>query len=142
METVVQVPSEELNLLTTWGDPDEPARRRRAAVGTVIFHAVAIAVFLSLPRSFFEPPEPEPTPERHVTPIYLPLTKFTQKAPNTAKVEKQFREIASPPPQPRKSSPPPVRPAPQPIRQAALPPAPPPKQVQQQPPPEPPPVDA
>lgn len=142
METVVHTPADELNLLTAWGDPDEPSRRRRAAVGTLAVHVLAIAVLLAIPNSWFYPPPPQAEPEHHITPIFMPLTPLTQKAPNTEKASKQFRDSAASPPQPKATAPPAPPPSPQPIRQASIPP-PPPKQVQQTPPPpiEPPQID-
>lgn len=147
METVVQAPPEDLNLLTNWGDPDEPARRRRAAIGTGLVHLVAIAVILALPRSWIEPPPREVPPERHITPIYMPLTPLTQRAPNTDKANKQFSDSSgarpvqprpSPPPAPQTAASTSARP---PVRQATIPPPPrvqaPPVQT-----PEPPPIDS
>ena len=83
MDTVVSTPVEpELNLLTTWGQADDTARRRRAALATLLAHIAGIATLFLLPESFFESKQP-PEPERHVTPIFEPLTRLTQKAPNT-----------------------------------------------------------
>jgi TonB family protein len=131
METVVQAPPEDLNLLTNWGDPDEPARRRRAALGTGVVHVLGIAIILAMPRSWFAPPPPEVPRERHITPIYMPLTPLTQRAPNPEKAPKQFSDVDSAKQARQRSSPPPAppvrapqtapAPAPQPVRQATLP---------------------
>jgi TonB family protein len=154
MDTVVSAPVEpELNLLTTWGQADDADRRRKALIATVLFHLAGIAVLFLLPESFFENKKPLPEPQRHITPIYEPLTPLTQKAPNAAKASKEFsvedrgsrtRPTAPPtPPAPtpaRASAPPPPPP---PVRKAVIPQPPPPKPVQNaQPLPEPPKVDA
>lgn len=139
METVVPTPVEpELNLLTKWEDPADAGRRRTAAIATVIGHAAAIVILLALPESFFEEKQP-PDVVRHITPIFEPLTRLTQKAPNTAKAAKEFK-VEEPRTRPRPSAPSPAGPKPEPVRQAVIPPAPPPKPTQ--PLPEPPKVDA
>jgi outer membrane biosynthesis protein TonB len=142
METVVPTPVEpELNLLTQWGDPGESDRRRTAAIATVIAHALAILILFLLPESFFEERRP-PDVVRHITPIFEPLTRLTQKAPNTAKAPKEFTIEArqARPRQPAPApAPSPAGPKPEP-RQAAIPQAPPPKPTQALP--EPPKVEA
>ena len=140
METVVQTPVEpELNLLTQWYDPADSDRRRRAAIATVIVHAVALTILFLLPESFFEEKR-TPDVVRHITPIYEPLTRLTQKAPNTAKAAKEFSAQQPPPrPHPPAPAPSPAGPKPEP-RQAVMPPAPPPKPTQSLP--DPPKVDA
>ncbi len=148
METVASPVEPELQLLTTWGEPDDASRRRTALLGTVAFHIAAIVTLFLLPESFFENKQ-LPEPIRHITPIFEPLTRLTQKAPNTAKAAKEFspadhggrpRSVALPAPAPMRASVPP--PAPQP-RKAVIPQPPPPKPVQNaQPVPEPPKVDA
>jgi outer membrane biosynthesis protein TonB len=128
METVVPTPVEpELNLLTRWGDPAESNRRRAAAIATVIFHAFAILLLFLLPESFFEERK-APDVVRHITPIFEPLTRLTQKAPNTTKAPKEFHveERQAHPRQPA-PAPTPAGPKPQPARQAVIPAAPPPK---------------
>jgi TonB family protein len=141
METVVPTPVEpELNLLTQWHNPADADRRRRAAIATVIVHATAITILFLLPESFFEEKR-IPDVVRHITPIYEPLTKLTQKAPNTAKATKEF-SVQQPQarPHPPAPAPAPAGPKPAPVRQAVIPPAPPPKPTQTLP--EPPKVDA
>ena len=141
METVVSTPVEpELQLLTSWGEPDDADRRRRAAIGTLLFHVAGIGVIFLLPRSFFEHPRLPDPPVRHVTPIFEPLTRLTQKAPSPTKVAKEFsapeqggRRRPSPPP-----APPPPR---EPVRKAVIPQAPPKPTQNTQPLPEPPKVD-
>lgn len=127
METVVQPPADaELQLLTHWGDPIERLRARQAAVLSVLAHLALIVVLVLLPPVLVERPEPEP--ERHVTPIFLPLTELTQKAPNKGKVSKEFNaaELEPRPRVPRPPGAPSSAPAP---AAAPLPPAPAPKQA-------------
>ena len=141
METVVPTPVEpELNLLTRWGDPAESNRRRAAAIATVIAHAAAIVILLSIPESFFEERRP-PEPVRHITPIFEPLTRLTQKAPNTAKAARKEFAAQTQQSRPRPQAPPPSPAGPKPEpRQAVIPQAQPPKPTQALP--EPPKVDA
>jgi len=88
METVVQPPADaELRLLTNWRDPDQPQRTRAAAVGSVLAHVAIIAILMVLPA--YVPPV-EPAVHQVVTPLIEPPTPLTQKAPNTAKVTKEF----------------------------------------------------
>jgi TonB family protein len=141
METVVPTPVEpELNLLTQWHNPADEERRRRAAIATVVVHATAITILFLLPESFFEEKR-IPDAVRHITPIFEPLTRLTQKAPNTAKATKEF-SVQQPQarPHPPVPTPTPAGPKPAPVRQAVIPPAPPPKPTQTLP--EPPKVDA
>jgi TonB family protein len=122
METVVQRPADaELHLLTQWGDPDAPARRKKAVVGTVLVHVVVIAGLMAVPPNLVEPEKPRP--EAHVT-ILEPLTQLTQKAPNKTTISEEFR-----PPAPRVpvSAPPAPKPKAEAPRQAVIPPAPPPR---------------
>ena len=127
METVVPPPvDEELHLLTEWGDPNGRARRRQAAVGTIAVHLAVITILMYMPSSPYRPPEPEEPPHR-VTPLLLPPTELTQKAPNKGKITKEFdaREEA-----PRQAlTTPPGRPpsAPKPQAQRPMPPPPTPK---------------
>ena len=129
METVVQTPADdELHLLTEWGDPGSRARRGRAAVLSVLAHAVGLALILVIPESFLESPPPRPH-ETIVTPLIEPLTILTQNTPNQGKVDKQFNateiqprprihmpsaQPAAPPPQRAAAPPPPPKPAPTP----------------------------
>jgi TonB family protein len=145
METVVPTPVEpELNLLTQWDDPADSDRRRRAAIATVIVHLVGVVILCLLPESLFEEKRP-PEVVRHITPIFEPLTRLTQTAPNPTKTVKEFAAQENRPrPHPPAATPaPPAAPAPKPapVKQAAIPQsAPPPKPAQ--PLPEPPKVEA
>src|ERR1700678_1236952 len=141
METVVPTPVEpELTLLTQWHNPADEERRRRAAIATVVVHATAITILFLLPESFFEEKR-IPDVARHITPIFEPLTRLTQKAPDTAKATKEF-SVQQPAarPHPPAPAPTPAGPKPAPVRQAVIPPAPPPKPTPTLP--EPPKVDA
>jgi len=140
METVVQPAGEpELHLLTDWGDADADARRKKAAIGTVLVHAVVIGVLIALPASLVEPEKPREA--THIT-LLEPLTPLTQKAPNNGKVSKEFesrleaprKAVQSPLPLPA------VKPRPEAPRPAVIPSAPP-KPVPAQPLPEPPKLD-
>jgi TonB family protein len=127
METVGSPPVEpELQLLTTWGQSDDADRRRRAFIGTVLFHVAGIGILFLLPESFFQDPRRPDPPVRHITPIFEPVTRLTQKAPNTAKVSKEF-SVAENGGRPHLPTPPPAPPAP---RKAVIPQAPTPKPVQ------------
>ncbi len=138
METVVSPPVEpELQLLTSWGEPDDADRRGRALIGTVLFHVAGVGILFLLPKSFFEQPKLPDPPIRHVTPIFEPVTRLTQKAPNIAKADKEF-SVQQQGGRPH-LTPAPTPPAPQPVRKAVIPQAPTPKPNQNaQPLPEPP----
>lgn len=162
METVVSPPVEpELHLLTTWGQPDDGARRRKAAIATFLFHAAAATTLFLLPESFFESKR-LPDVATHITPIFEPLTPLTQKAPNLSKTQKEFsveergahgqvtqpsRPVPAAPPAPKpqpalaaaQPGPKPAT-APPPVKKAEIPP--PPKQQAAPPTPEPPAVNA
>jgi len=127
METVAQPPADPgLHLLTEWAEPGRRERSRKAAVLSVVLHVSAVTVLLLLPKEPFQPPPPEPV--HHVTTLIEPLTTLTQKAPNTAKITKEFN-AAEVQPRPRLKAPvtpPPVL-HPATPRPMALPPAPAPK---------------
>lgn len=135
MDTVVSSPVEpepELNLLTTWGEPDDAPRRRKAAVATALVHVLGITMVFLLPDSFFINKR-LPEPQTHVTPIYE-LTRLTQRAPNSIQLPKEFSEQrgmggrtppapAAPAPAPKReraAAPPPTPPA---AKKALIPPA-------------------
>ena len=94
METVAQPPPDaELHLLTEWREPGSGERTRRAAIGSVLTHVAIIGILMSLPA--YVPPPPEQS-HRIVTPLIEPMTELTQKAPNTAKITKEFNAPTSP----------------------------------------------
>jgi TonB family protein len=82
----------ELNLLTEWADPNSHSRTQKAAIASVVVHAVVILTIASLPASVYQsaPRQPVAVGHRVITPLIEPLTEMTQKAPNTGKVNKQF----------------------------------------------------
>jgi len=89
METVVQSPPEpELHLLTEWSEPGRGKRTRAAAIGSLLTHVAIVAIVASLPA--YVPPAPEQNVHRTITPLIEPLSELTQRAPNTAKVTKEF----------------------------------------------------
>jgi len=115
METVVQSPpgEAELHLLTDWGEIGAAERRRKAAVGTVLFHIAVVIALVEVPASVLAPREPPHEPESLVMPL-LPTTQLTQKAPNRGKVMTEFQvqpsaprpklvAPASPPPMPHQT---------------------------------------
>ena len=143
METVVQPPPDaELHLLTEWSEPGRRERTRTAAIGSLIAHVLIIAALMALPE--YVPPAREVLVHRTVTPLIEPPTPLTQKAPNTAKVTKEFNanEIEPRPriqiPQGAPSTSRPATPRPAPV----IPPMPAPKVAQQPPLPEPPKLEA
>jgi len=73
----------ELNLLTQWGSPGDEDRRKKAAVLSVVGHAVLILLLITVPISVSEP-ERKQAPQR-VTPLIEPPTELTQRAPNNGK---------------------------------------------------------
>ena len=108
METVAKPPADTgLHLLTEWAEPGRRERSRTAAVLSVLLHVSALTILLLLPKEAFQPP---PEPVRHITTLIEPLTTLTQKAPNTAKINKEFN-AAEVQPRPRLQvpvTPPPV----------------------------------
>src|SRR5579863_6302310 len=141
METVGPPPvDEDLNLLTDWGDPNARTRTPKAVAGSILFHILAITLLMHLPSGSNEPPAPEEKPHI-VTPLVLPPTELTQKAPNKGKITKEFdareeapRHAVNAPP-----SAPPVAPTPATPRPAVMPTPPAPKPAAAPPPtPEPP----
>lgn len=89
METLAQPPADaELHLLTDWNEPGRGTRTRTAAIGSLIAHVALIGIVLSSPT--WVPPARELVVRQIVTPLVEPITELTQKAPNTAKVTKEF----------------------------------------------------
>ncbi len=122
METVAQPPADaELDFLTHWGDEDSRPRIKRAAILSIAAHAAAILALTLIPAGGEAPKPPEQA--QIITPLIEPPTVLTQKAPNTAKVTREF-EAAEVQPRPR-------------IRIPATPPRPRPAVIPQAPPPRP-----
>lgn len=88
----VAPPSEdlELDLLTHWSTFEDPSRKRRAAVSSVLAHIVLIGVLATVPASTIVEPERTAKLER-VTPLVEPPPELTQTAPNTKKITKEFK---------------------------------------------------
>jgi len=70
---------------------DEPARRREAALGSALVHALLLLGLVLAPR-FLPPPRRTPAqqPGKHVTLLYPPLEQLTQTAPNQGPRAKLF----------------------------------------------------
>jgi TonB family protein len=131
METVGPAPlDDDLHLLYEWGDPYAHGRHRTAGIASVLVHSAVIAVILLLPSDFLAPEPEPPAPKKTVivTPLVEPLTEFTQKAPNKAKVNREI-DMASLQPRQRIQTPaaPPSTTRPMAPRPAEIPPAPPPR---------------
>jgi TonB family protein len=124
METVGLPPADvELHLLTEWGDRNSRVRWRKASVASLLVHIALIVVLMSLPAGFLDgPPARRAAPQVHhiVTPLIEPLTEFTQKTPNKAKIAKELdvaalqprKRIQAPQPTPSTTRPQASRPAP------------------------------
>ena len=77
----------EINLLLDVDYVGDRARWRTAALVSAGLHFVLILTLAVLPGSSATPPEPVVV--RRFTPLYIP-TDFTQKAPNTGKIQKEL----------------------------------------------------
>ena len=131
METVVPPPDDELHLLHEWADPYARGRRSTASVGSILVHVAAIALLFFLPQDVLKPPPEPPKRTVIVTPLVEPLTEFTQKAPQTGKINREIN-IANLQPRQRIQTPPQSLPSttrPAAPRQAQIPAAPAPKPV-------------
>jgi protein TonB len=65
---------------------------------SILFHVVVIGTVALAPAAFWEPPRLVDAPI--VTPLVMPFTALTQKAPNKGKVNKEF-DVAAVQPRPR-----------------------------------------
>ncbi len=107
----------ELELLLAW-ELDDPARVRKAAMLSLLVHAVLIGTLATMSQNAFVPPPKPVARMRRVTPLFDPPTELTQKAANKGKVSKNITaemvpdrpRIQTPPPAPsaRKMTPPPA----------------------------------
>lgn len=109
-------------------------RWKRAAVGSAVFHLIAITALFIIKGSPWEPPPPERTYVPRVTLLYIPK-ELTQKAPNKGPVAKLLLSPPAAPspkltepapkmakaatPQPPARVPTPVQPTPPPVVQPA-----------------------
>jgi len=127
METVAQPPADaELHLLTDWGDPDAPARHKKALMGTVLVHAAVIVALIAVPPIMTAPEQPRNAP--HIT-LLEPITQLTQKDPNKGKITKEFESRLEAPRIALQApvAPPATKPRPEAPRPAVIPEAPAPK---------------
>src|ERR1041384_990040 len=107
MDTVDSPAAEaELHLLADLSETVGYGGLRRAAVFSIGFHVVLIAVLIA------SPPQPhsraaaeQPEIVHRVTPLIEPPTTLTQKSPNPGKASKEFR-ASIPAPRARVSAPP------------------------------------
>jgi len=114
----------DLVLLRPWQEPVTPRRLMTAGVGSVAFHILVIALYLSLPD--IETPRQAPiiTPDLHKA-VHLVAPRFfepTQKEPNKGKISRELDvRSAQPAPEPRAPRFRAPQPAPGPVAQAPLP---------------------
>lgn len=120
MGTIGKDPAEhELNFLLVRDTSGDWPRWKRAAVGSALFHLVAITALFLIKGSSAEPPPPERLYVPYVVHLYIPK-ELTQKAPNKGPVAKLLvapaiapaPKIAEPPKLARAAAPPPPAPAP------------------------------
>ena len=111
----------ELNFLLVRDSSGDWPRWKRAAVGSAIFHLVALTLLFIIKGSPYEPPPPENLHIPYVVHLYVPK-ELTQKAPNKGPVAKLLlsQPVAPSPklnePAPRaKAAPPPPAPATAPV---------------------------
>lgn len=103
MEAVEQPQNaEDLRLLLNWDTEGDDARHRRAGIGSIAVHLIALVILFSLPREVFR----SPIETRHVTPLVAPPLELTQNTPNRGKISKEFN-IQVVKPRPRIQIPPP-----------------------------------
>lgn len=107
----------ELNFLLVRDTSGDWPRWKRAALGSVIFHLVAITALFLIKSGPYEPPPPENLHVPYVVHLYLPK-ELTQKAPNKGPVAKLMLS------QPAAPSPKLNEPAPKVVKAPAPPPAP------------------
>ncbi len=110
------------NFLLVYDYSGDWPRWKQAAVGSVIFHVIAITALFLIKGGAYEPPPPERLYEPHVTHLYLPK-ELTQKAPNKGPLAKMLLAPAIAPnpklsePAPKATPPPAPAPTPQPVQQ-------------------------
>src|SRR5712671_5518484 len=103
MEVVEQPQNaEDLRLLLNWDTEGDDARHRRAGIGSIAVHLIALIVLFSLPHEVFH----SPVETRRVTPLIAPPIELTQNTPNRGKISKEFN-IQAVQPRPRLRIPPP-----------------------------------
>lgn len=77
----------EPNFLLVRDNSGDWPRWKRAALGSAIFHVIAITLLFVIKGAPYEPPPPEHTYVPYVTHLYIPR-ELTQKAPNKGPVAK------------------------------------------------------
>jgi TonB family protein len=102
MEAVEQPQNaEDLRLLLNWDTEGDEARHRRAGIGSIVVHLIALIVLFMLPHEVFH----APVETRRVTPLIAPPLELTQNTPNRGKISKEFN-IQAVNPRPRIQIPP------------------------------------
>jgi len=86
----------EPNFLLVRDNSGDWPRWKRAAVGSAIFHVIAITMLFVIKGGSYEPPPPERDFIPHVVPLYVPK-ELTQKAPNKGPVAKLLLSAPSAP---------------------------------------------
>ncbi|MGH9658769.1 MAG: hypothetical protein ACRD96_09505, partial [Bryobacteraceae bacterium] len=81
---------EELRLFATWDVEGSRARRRDAAVASLVVHAVGVLALFAAPAWMWSPPLLREAPRQVVTPLVAPPAELTQRSPNTGKIAKTF----------------------------------------------------
>jgi len=120
----------ELDLQQPWREPLTQPRVLRATIGSVVFHIVAVILWITVPETPFEF-HARPVQLEIVRPVHLYLPKnfeLTQKDPNNGPVTHQLdvrSMLSAPAPQAPKFRPPspppgPVAQRPQPVKVAAV----------------------
>jgi TonB family protein len=101
---VIQVEPErlELSLLVETWDENRQERRRQAALGSLLTHALLILGLILLPKIAPPPRAEQPQQNRqHITLLYPPLQELTQTEPNRGPRSKLFLGEAQPPRPPK-----------------------------------------
>ena len=132
--SAVSVAEDEPNFLLVRDKTEDWPRWKRAAIGSVVFHLIAITALFLIKSGPYEAPPPESTRVPYVVHLYVPK-ELTQKAPNKAPVAKLLLSPAVTPspklpepapapkaaqaaaPQPPAPKPQPVAPVPAPVAQ-------------------------
>jgi TonB family protein len=122
----------EINFLLVRDTSGDWPRWKRAAIGSGIFHLIAITLLFIIRSGPYEPPPPERYHAPYVTKLYIPK-ELTQKAPNKGPVAKLMltqptaptpKVTAPAPPKTQGASPKPPVPVPVPVTPPPAPPAP------------------
>ncbi|MBI3472277.1 MAG: TonB C-terminal domain-containing protein [Candidatus Solibacter usitatus] len=103
---------QELHFLTDWSAERDPGRWRKSAVGSLLAHAVVVALIVVLPRDIWFPAPVNLTVHQRITPLVEPPleARLTQPTPNKGKINETFN-AESLQPRPRVQIPPPAPPS-------------------------------